>query len=399
MNVPPGLEHHINRLFMPGRRFVLAAFFIAAMAVALTDAQSREPAGQPIAVSPDAGSAKPAARPGLSGTVSAKGGAPLPVPATVLVATAAPKSGSSTFCPSCYADCAKHVRTDADGRFRIESLDPQLTFRLLAVAKGYQPKYVLNVDPATGTPVNIELEPIESSSAAPDRSLRGRVVDPKGEPIEGAVVEMQGIETRDGGGRWGMLTGIDPLAVTDEKGEFLITSKTPFELMSVKISARTFADKPFNRLSSGAERHELVMTEGAAVTGRLLFQGKPLAGVSVGVSSVDRTAGNYLGHFEVDTAARGNFAFVNLPPDADFLIYSLMGSMKDYGAVPTRKIHTGKDGETTERRRFDCRPGASSGGPCVAGGWRARAVRYAPADFARGGLGHDPAHPRQGGAF
>ncbi len=293
-------------------------------------------------------SSNSAARPDLTGTVSAKGGAPLPVPATVFIATAAPKTGSSTFCPSCYADCSKRARTDAQGGFKIEALDPQLTFQILAVAKGYQPKYVSRVDPAKGTPVKIELEPIGSANAAPECSLRGRVVNPKGAPIQGAVVERQGIETKDGGGTWGSLPGIDPLAVTDENGEFLITAKKPFEMMSVKVTARMYADKHFNRLASGATRHELVMTEGAALTGRVLLDGKPLADVSVGVSALDRTAGNYLGHFEIGTGARGNFMFLNLPPDADFHIYTIMSTMEKFGSVATRQIHTGKDGETTD---------------------------------------------------
>lgn len=289
-------------------------------------------------------------RPDLTGQVLAKGGAPLPVPATVFIATAAPKSGTSPFCPSCYADCIKHARTDQQGSFKIESLDPQLTFQVLAVAKGYQPKYVSKVDPAKGTPVTVELETIAASDAVPERSLRGRVVDPKGEPVEGAVVEMQGITTKDGGGSWGSLPGIDPLAVTDENGEFLITAKKAFDMMSVKVTARTFADKVFNQLASGASDHKLVMTEGATLTGRVLLAGKPLAGVSVGVSAVDRSAGTYLGHFEVGTSDRGNFTFVNLPPDADFHLYSLMETMAKFGAVPPRQIHTGKDGETTDAK-------------------------------------------------
>jgi beta-lactamase regulating signal transducer with metallopeptidase domain/uncharacterized GH25 family protein len=286
------------------------------------------------------------ARPDVTGSVHAKGGAALL--ATVFVATAGPKTGSSTFCPSCYADCSKHSATDAHGAFKIEALDPQLTFQLLAVAKGYQPKYVSKVDPVQGKLVNIELDPIESADAAPDHSLRGRVVNSKGKPISGAVVEMQGIESKEGGGSWGMIGGIDPLAVTDANGEFLITAKNPFDMMTVRVMARTFADKLFDKLASGAAPHELGLTEGAALTGRVVLDGKPLAGVSVGVSAVDRRAGRYLGHFEVSTGERGYFAFVNLPPDGEFELYTLMSSMKALGAVPVRQIRTGKDGETTD---------------------------------------------------
>ena len=255
----------------PSRWSVLAVFLIAAVAAAaLTDAQTSQPAVQRIVVSSDTVStnsktATPydyyfdvenrspdllvtnsGARPDLTGQIFARGGAPLPGPATVFIATAGPKVGTSPFCPSCYADCQKRAKTDANGNFVIKSLDPQLTFQILAVAKGYKPKYVSKVDPAKGTPVKIELESIESADAAPDHSIRGRVVNPKGAPIEGAVVDMRGIETKDGGGSWGSLPGIDPLAVTDENGEFLITAKNPFEMMTVKVTARIYADKNFN---------------------------------------------------------------------------------------------------------------------------------------------------------
>jgi len=363
----------------PGKWSALAVILIAAVAAAaLTDAQTNKPAGTRIKIengvsdvsltneaavgaaydpyfarvnhisdaSPTGISKDSQARPDLIGTVSAKGGAPLPVPANIFIATAAPKTGTSTFCPSCYADCVKHSRADAQGKFKIESLDPQLTFQILAVAKGYQPKSVSKVDPAKG-PVKIELEPIQSADAAPDRSLRGRVVNPQGKPVEGAVVEMVGVETKAGGGSYGALPGIDPLAVTDEKGEFLITAKQPFEMMDVKVSARTFADKSFSRLPVG-KQNELVMTEGATITGRVLLDGHPLKGVGVGISGVERQAGVYAGHFGTGTDAEGKFALVNIPPDVDFWIYTSMISMKKFGAVPIQKIHSGKDGETTD---------------------------------------------------
>jgi len=52
------------------------------------------------------------------------------------------------------------------------------------------------VDPAKRKPVKIILDPITSADAAPECSLHGRVVDPKGAPIEGAVVEMEALRRR-----------------------------------------------------------------------------------------------------------------------------------------------------------------------------------------------------------
>ncbi|HZI32602.1 MAG TPA: M56 family metallopeptidase, partial [Candidatus Binatia bacterium] len=369
----------ISNFRRPGRWSALAAVLLAIIAaVSLTDAQTSSPAKTRIKVENDmddvsATNSKGASnsydsyftpennvtapisgpnvtnatiRPDLTGTVTKKDGSLLPTRASVFIATAAPKTGTSTFCPSCYADCVKHAQTDAQGHFKIESLDPQLTFRILAVAKGYQPKSVSKVDPAKG-PATIELKPMNDADAAPDHSLRGRVLDAKGNPVEGAVVEMVGTESKDGGGSYGALPGIDPLAVTDENGEFLITSKKPFDMMDVKVSARTFADKSFTHLPSG-KTNDLLMTQGATITGRVLADGKPLAGITVGISGVDRQAGFYVGHFEISTDARGKFAFINVPPDVDFWIYTTMSSMKQYGAVPIRQIHSDKDGATTD---------------------------------------------------
>jgi hypothetical protein len=107
------------------------------------------------------------ARPDLEGHVSARGKT---VPqATVFIFTAGPKVGTSTFCPSCYADCRKSAQTDAQGDFKIEALDPQLIFRILVVAKGYAPKFVAKVDPAEG-PAYVTLRQVDLEDLTPDRS-------------------------------------------------------------------------------------------------------------------------------------------------------------------------------------------------------------------------------------
>ncbi|HWY32710.1 MAG TPA: M56 family metallopeptidase, partial [Candidatus Acidoferrum sp.] len=130
----------IARFRKPGRWSVLAAILVAAMAAAaLTDAQTGKPGNPADTFSTKTGLSHSMTPLDLTGKVFAKGWTTLAVPATVFIEAAAPKTGTSTFCPSCYADCNKHSRTDAQGHFRIESLDPQLTFKILVVAKGYKP--------------------------------------------------------------------------------------------------------------------------------------------------------------------------------------------------------------------------------------------------------------------
>jgi hypothetical protein len=161
------------------------------------------------------------------------------------------------------------------------------------------------------------------------------------------VVNSHGIERKDGGVMWGTLPGVDPLAVTDEHGEFVITARDPFESLDVRVEARAFANQTFTKLGSGVSLHDLVMTEGATVTGRVVFQGQPMKNVSVGIVSVGRGMENFTGNFEIGTSPEGRFAFVNLPPNVDYFVYGMMNSLKPNG-TPVRTIRTGGDGDTTE---------------------------------------------------
>ena len=325
------------------KSIVLAALMAGSSLVSLGEGLS--PSASSTSSVPSDAAALQTTRPNLIGSVHAKSGEA--VAATVFIATAGPKVGTSPFCPSCYADCQKSAQTDAAGKFAISSLDPQLRFQVLAVAKGFKPKYVNKVDPAKG-PITVTLDPIELADAAPGNCLHGRIQDAKGKPVVGAVVEAHGIRTRNGGGRWGSLPGVDPLAVTDQGGDFLITSQKPFDQMDVRVSARGFANKNFTELASGAGVHELTLTEGAAVRGRVLFNGQPVTNVTMGVVSVNRDMEHFTGNFDIGTDSDGRFLFVSLPPDVDYYIYGGMDSFKKLGAIPLKTIHAGKDGDVTD---------------------------------------------------
>ena len=286
-------------------------------------------------------------RPDLSGTVFPKAGGTLTAPATVYIIAATPKTGVSTIDAADWPDCAKQAQTDAQGNFKIKDLDPALTFQVIAIAPGCQPATVNKVDPSKGAALTIALPPLSAPEAPPNQTLSGRVLDSQGHPIAGAQVSMTGYETSGGGGSYGTFPGIDPLAVTDDQGAFTLTDKNPFEMMLVKVSARSYADKLFDRLASGAP-HDLVLTKGAELHGRLLLKHRPLGGVVVAVSGANRSVDSFLGHFEIGTDDQGNFDFKHLPPDGDFQIYTSMTSMKGRGAAPARPVHTGGDGENTD---------------------------------------------------
>ena len=148
-------------------------------------------------------------------------------------------------------------------------------------------------------------------------------------------------------GRGSPPAGTDPIAITDEKGEFAIFSREAFDHMTLKVDARAMAPLRFNEVRPGPTRRELVVTEGAALRGRVMLDGKPLKDVTVGAVSVDRSE-NFSGNYEYGTNEEGVFYFPNLPPNRPYYVYGITGSTKQHGAIPPKLVQIKGDGTTAE---------------------------------------------------
>ena len=254
--------------------------------------------------------------------------------ATVIVISAQPRTGRATTCPTCYEDCGRTAKTGPDGQYVMLEFDTTLSYRLAAIADGRRAHLVEGVVP-TGRPINFSLEALPME-LPPGTRVRGRVLDPAGKPIAGALVEPK---SRQVGTRtsFGALTqyGVDPVAVTNSKGEFLITSTEPADGFGLDVKAPRFAPKRFELLPTGddVEKNKLAVDEGGAVRGRLVRDGKPAEGALVGVAHIDRSSRVFAGHFETSTDADGKFEFQYLPK-VDFYLYTQMGGPKGQGALP-----------------------------------------------------------------
>ena len=295
----------------------------------------------------------------LTGTVTASDGEPFKG-ARIFIYTAQPKDGPGILCPSCYPDCTKRATADAEGKFTIENLDPELKFRVLVVGKDHQPKFIKDVDPELGNELNVFLQPV-MGDGTPGRQLRGQVQGSDGKPVEGAVVTVRGV-TRGEGTRWGGNHDIDPLAVTDEQGNFVIHSDSDFDAAGVDIEARGFAKRVITSLAAGAKVHELRLDEGVTVRGRLLKDGKPVPWADVGLSGADRSSEVYVGNQTVATDNDGKFTFVNVPAKTQFHLYGVMKSLLSRGSLPARNVQTAEPGSTIDLGDLALQPAFSVAG-------------------------------------
>jgi len=293
-------------------------------------------------------------RPDLTGVIKDHEGRPLRE-ASVFIYTAGPKEGVGILCPSCYADCRKRTRTDSEGRFKIESLDPTLLFRILLVAKGHRPEFVGKVDPAL-KPLEVTLK-LGQAEASPSQQVSGRVLDPEGKSVAGAVVSIRGV-SRGQSTRFGGNDDLDQVAVTDDDGLFVLNGETPFDAVGVEVEARGFAKGVFQKLATGEKVHELKLTEGAGVKGRLLKDGQPVAGVEMSVSGAERSAEIYVGDFSVGTDKEGRFLLTSLPPNRDYFVCAKMSSLAGQGAVAARRVRVTEDGSVLDLGDVSVAPGS-----------------------------------------
>ena len=286
----------------------------------------------------------PSDQPDLEGRVVTTGGEAV-ANAHVLIDSASVRRGTSPLCPSCYLDCRKSAVTDKEGRFRIASLDPELLFNVLVVADGFRPTFARKSDPAKG-PIEVTLTPFDPNTFDPKRILRGVVLGPDDKPLVGASVTAQGFSTDAFSGFSPDI--FDPVSVTNLRGEFVLTSKSPIQFADLRIKGNGVAPRIVVARKPEGNPHRIKMTAGTTLTGRLIRDGKPVAGSGVGLVQANRSSATFLGETSIGTDENGRFTFLNVHAAENYFVYGLMGSIKEGGAVVARQIHVGVEGSTTD---------------------------------------------------
>jgi hypothetical protein len=275
-----------------------------------------------FAVSAAAGASEPLAWSVLQGIVTDAAGKPLSN-VRVDISTAAPKVGHAIFCPSCYTDCSKWDTTDDNGRFELRELDPGLKFRLTATHPGFQTTLTKLLDPANG-PLTVVLSELSKDLPA-DRLISGVVLTEDGSPVVGALIEPSGAETAERS--WlGRVEGLDPV-VSDHQGKFSMLLPPEFRKLDIEITADGYCGAKSSKLAAGRPTAEIRLPIGARVTGRILHDGMPAAGMSVAVVQTNRSAdeGIFLAAVGDVTNEHGEFEFHHLPPNQKYALFSVAG--------------------------------------------------------------------------
>jgi hypothetical protein len=282
------------------------------------------------------------------------------VGATVFMHSAYPREGTSSFCPTCYPDCQKRARTNAEGRFTIKDLDGSLVFRVLVAGSGLRPQFIDDVDPAEA-PVAAVVS--RRGHVDPKRELRGVVINQKEKSIGGAVITPVGFSTKEGS-RFGGFDDGEALAVSNDDGSFALeVPSSPTEaLWLVRIEARDVATCLFNKLTPGAPSRVYRLREGASIVGRLMKHGQPVAHREVGLVQQGRNIETFTGALSVATNDDGVFLFVNVPADDDYVFFGKTDSLASLGALSDRPVRAPSDGKQRDLGELELEPGLKMSG-------------------------------------
>jgi RNA polymerase sigma factor (sigma-70 family) len=222
------------------------------------------------------------------------------------------------------------------------------------------------------TPKKKAPEPLPERAPAPKAPLvvKGRVVDVEGRPITGAEVEnelghMKKLKTGPAGDFSYVLTDVRGSVEVTVAATGMATRRFQFRFPDGdKLPARV--PEPLPITLSGLIPDPLRMSPGATVTGRLVRDGKPAAGVTV----VLDCAGQHEHHpvfrkVEATTDRNGEFRLPHALPATEFWVKGKLGTVQDHGVVIPVRIRTGDDGSTLDAGVLDVQSGRTLAGRVI----------------------------------
>ncbi len=128
----------------------------------------------------------------------------------------------------------------------------------------------------------------------------------------------------------------------------MLTANSPITYADLKVEGNGVAPRIVPGKKPEANPHTIKMTAGVTLTGRLVRDGKPVAGAAGGAGASQPKPQHVSGRYVDRDRQEGRFTFLNVHPDEDYFVYGMMGTIKDGGAVAVVRVHSGGDGTTTD---------------------------------------------------
>lgn len=226
---------------------------------------------------------------------------------------------------------------DAQGKFKISTVDPSLVFTLLVAADGYKPAYFKKQDPHSGD-LSLQLERRPEVPPQKKRYFRGRLIGPDRKPVAQASLVAVNYDSKE----------IDTLAVSSDQGEFTFHSQSDFEELKLQVTSEKFARRNITISAWDGQCKEFPLSNGATLKGRVVQAGKPMAGLHVGTAQIDRSSETFMRDFVTQTDADGRFEFHHLPVDQEMGVYGLLGAAGGRGALATRNVKLKGENSATD---------------------------------------------------
>jgi hypothetical protein len=221
-----------------------------------------------------------------------------------------------------------------------------------------------------------------------DNFIAGVFIGDDGQPVAGAEIKAQGINTAHGGQQWGeagrfvrgWLLGPDrakllgqqwgqagrsvqePVA-SDAQGRFRLRCKSSVELIYAMVTAPGAAARPV-QLQPGRD-YVIRMQEGVRVTGRLVSAGRPVSGTLVRLQPCVHPNGEYYVSDPAATDSNGCFVLPHQPAERSLLLFTTLDSPPDPGVLPPQSFTSGKNHATTDLGDLKLQPGFRVAGRMV----------------------------------
>jgi hypothetical protein len=201
--------------------------------------------------------------------------------------------------------------------------------------------------------------------------VRGHIVDVDGHVIRDSLVTSVGVEDEHGS-IVGTIPGLDPLAVTDQNGNFELDYEKSAKRMLVTVEARSLALR-FATLTTGSQRQLVKLEEGVTVRGRLVKDGRPVADAEIGLIGQKpggfgpalTIVGDPYPEVRVGTQPDGTFAISDIPTGVKWFVYAKMESVAKKGAAEPKAVLTTRPRDMVDVGEISLHPGYRLGGRVI----------------------------------